>query len=353
MNERQAIEHLRNKIRLKHMAISTEKTYVYWVRRFCRQILTMPRSLTSERRVERFLSRMAKDGFSASSQNQAFNSILFLYRDVLKKPLSNVDAMRAKKRHVERYCPSIKETMSLLQAVRDQAGYPTRLITHLLYGCGLRVSEPINLRVRDVRLDQSRLIIRDPKHGSDRIVPLPCSLIVPIRNQLAAARVSWQRDRQANIPTALPSRLASKYHYAISSWQWYWLFPSRLPCRHPRTGEVVKFHCLQGNVQRAVRTAARSIGLDGITPHCLRHAYATHMLSAGANVRDIQVIMGHKSIETTAGYAHPNAAAAGNPLDSILIHPSKQSQNGTLIEPQTPFKTPANTHFGLFRTLAL
>lgn len=321
MNEKETILELRRVLRLKHLALSTERSYCGWVRRLCRQIPTMPTHFKSERKVELFLSRLAADGCSASTQNQAFNAIVFLYRYVLRRTLKGIDALRAKQPERERYCPSVEEMRALLAAVKDHGGYPARLVAHMLYDAGLRVSEPLNVRIRDVRWESSRLVIRDPKHGHDRTVPFSCAVAMPICRQLAAAKAMWQRDRAAGLPVALPGRLATKYRYARNSWQWYWLFPARTSCRHPRTGELVRYRFLECNVQRAVRDAARACGLEGITPHCFRHAYATHAIAAGAGIRAVQEIMGHRSLETLVKYTHA-LGGVPSPLEKLSDEPA-------------------------------
>jgi len=142
------------------------------------------------------------------SQNQAFNAILFFYKDVLGHPLQGVDALRVTRPPHMRHAPSIGETQALLHAIRNVGGYPTNLIACMLYGCGLRVSEPLNLRIKDVDFQQSRLCIRGAKGGKDRMVALPATLVPEIRQQVNVARAMWERDQQDKIPLMLPQGLA-------------------------------------------------------------------------------------------------------------------------------------------------
>jgi len=339
-----AIAQLRAYCRRKHLALSTERTYTHWLRRYCRAIPKMPRSLSSRQRVERFLSSLAHSQVSASTQNQAFNAILCFYRNVLDVDLGNISALRARDHKRVRYAPTKAETEALLDAVRDTHNYPTRLIVHLLYGCGLRVSEALNIRVNNLALDRRELSVRDSK-TDDRVVQIPACVAGEIRQQIEHARIMWTRDQQSEVPVALPHRLAVKYPSACRAWGWYWLFPAHKTCKHPRTGQTVRYRCHESNVQRCVRSAAKDLGLAGlITPHCLRHAYATHMLADGSNIRDVQASLGHKSLETTMVYLHPHTVNAGNPLDRILKigHSGHQKTafNGTLINHQKPFETP-------------
>ena len=156
MTTSQAIDRLREVLRRQHKALATEDCYTFWVRRYIFALRTMPQDLPSERKLETFLTQLAlRDNVAASTQNQAFNSIVFFYKEVLGKPLADVNALRAKRPAHQRHAPSLPETRMLLETIRNENGYPTNLIARLLYGCGLRVSEPLNLRIKDVNLDQT------------------------------------------------------------------------------------------------------------------------------------------------------------------------------------------------------
>jgi integrase len=166
MNLPNATERRRNVIRCPHKSLSTEASYVYWLRQYVTALKTMPDSLPSEQKLENFLTHLARHrDLAASTQNQAFNAILFFYHEVLKQPLQNINALRARRPAHERHAPTVAETQALLQTVRDRAGYPTSLIARLLYGCGLRVAEPLNLRIKDVKLEELTLFIRRAKNG--------------------------------------------------------------------------------------------------------------------------------------------------------------------------------------------
>src|SRR5262249_11951233 len=161
MNTAQALQRARDVIRRQHKALSTEETYIFWLRRYMNALRHIPPDLPSEKRLERFLTDLArKDDVSACSQNQAFNAVLFFYRDVLQQELGNIDALRAQRPVHERHAPSITDTRSLLRTVRNEGGYPTNLIVRMLYGCGMRVTEPLNLRVKDINFERCTLCIR-------------------------------------------------------------------------------------------------------------------------------------------------------------------------------------------------
>lgn len=304
-------------IRRKHLSYSTERSYVSWLRRYCVWIAEHPEGNSTEK-VTAYLTHLARNGASAVNQNQALNALVMFYRDVRQTEIGRIDALRAKRSHHERYCPSVEECRAILSSVKDVAGYPTRLVMHMLYGCGLRLREPLNIRLMDIDLDNSRIVIRRAKGQKDRVVGIPCNLIEPIRKQHAVASALWAQDAAIALPVKLPTAVARKYGSYATTQGWAWLFPSRTPCQDSRTGTTCRWHMHETNVQRACRQAAKAIGLFGVvTPHCLRHGYATHAMRQGANVRDVQQVMGHKSLETTMGYLHPECGSVKSPIESI------------------------------------
>ncbi len=304
-------------MRLRHLSLATEQSYCGWLVRFARFASEQCVPLSKpEQKMEAFLTQLAKQEVAASTQNQAFNALLFFYREVLKVELGKVNSLRAQRPVMVRTAPSVDEVRALLASVPDVGGYPTALLVRMLYGMGLRVSEPLNLRVKDVLISESRLIIRGAKGGKDRVVALPCSLVAEMKAQLTHARAVWEMDKAKGLPVALPGLLAQKYPAWAFSWQWAWVFPAVRPCWHPRTGETVRWRCLECNVQRAVRQAARPLGLC-ITPHHLRHAYATHCLKRGANVKALQEALGHSQVQTTIGYCHAEACSVPSPMEAL------------------------------------
>jgi integrase len=198
--------------------------------------------------------------------------------------------------------------------VADIHHYPTRLIVHLIYACGLRVCEPLNLRTKDLDLKNRRLHIHQAKGNKGRVVSFPECLTKSLGAQLAVAKAAAAKDIAQGVPVALPGLLAKKYPYAAHVERWGWLFPSHSLCRDPRQNKLVRWRCHESNVQRAVRAAAIRCNLHGLTPHNLRHAFATHALNDGAFVRDLQVVLGHSHLETTMRYLHPEAARVTSPL---------------------------------------
>lgn len=278
MNQKEAAEGLRMVIRRSHLSLSTEDSYCHWLRRYCLFAQNLPPKFASEQKLEAFLTALARDDVSASTQNQAFNALLFFYRHVLKIELKGINALRARRPSTIRNAPAVDEVRSLLSRIKDAGGYPTGLVVKLIYGCGLRISEPLNLRIRDVQIVQSRLIIRQSKGKKDRIVALPCSLSAALTAQMDFARVIWQRDVVSQLPIKLPNQIARKYPQAAFAWSWAWLFPLANPCRDPRSNQMVRWRMLECTIQQA---------------------------------------MGHKSLETTMGYLHAEALSVRSPLENM------------------------------------
>lgn len=303
-------------MRLQHKAIRTEETYTYWIGLYIDFLIQYGNGLAdSKSRFEAFLTRLANRGVSASTQNQAFNAILFLYEQVRKEKLGDIKALRAHRPTQHRTALSRSDTLKLLEHVKDRSGYSTRLVVRLLYGCGLRVSEPLTLRIKDVDVAGSKLFIRGAKGGKDRVVGVPCGLMSELVLQMEKARSQWQIDVSNGLPVEIPGELAKKYKGAPFSWQWAWVFPSHCACKHPRTGELVKYRMHEANVQRAVKLAAKEVGLEFLaSPHILRHCFATHVLDQGANIRDLQAALGHAHLDTTMCYVHAHSERIISPL---------------------------------------
>ncbi|MFZ4597809.1 MAG: tyrosine-type recombinase/integrase [Terrimicrobiaceae bacterium] len=316
-NKTKHLQLLTDVIRRKHYSLATERTYCLWFGKFWDHALKLPRDLSREKKLESFLTSEAKRGCSASTQNQAFNAIRFYFAEVAKEPLGEVKALRAKRPEQLRFAPSREDIRGILKNVKDVNGYPTAFLTRLLYGCGLRVREPFNLRVRDVDLAGSRLIIRQGKGNKDRVVSIPCSLIEGFRAQLGIAKAMWEKDRSNGLPCKLPGLLGRKYPGYEHALAWYWVFPQHVPCIDPRDGRAVRYHAHECNLQRAVKAAAKLVGIEGVTPHHLRHSYATHALEMGANVRAVQEALGHAYLDTTMGYIHADALDVRSPLETV------------------------------------
>lgn len=322
MTKDQALNDLKALMHARHYALSTVQNYLHWTGRFfdwLRRHRSAP--LDPRARMEGFLTDLAKSDCAASTQNQAFNAILFFYREIVKHEPGNINALRARRPKFARHAPSRDQVRALLDAVRDTPVYPYRLILKLIYGCGLRVSEPLGIRIRDIDLSTGRLLIRQAKGAKDRVVQIPPSLVPAIRDQIEASKAVHARAVAEGIPAKLPHRLALKYRAAGLQFAWWWLFPAQHPCDDPADlarCTRVWWHCLDTGVQKAMREACARAGLPGaLSPHHLRHAWATHAADAGASVRDIQAVLGHKSLETTMVYVHPEIERVVSPIESL------------------------------------
>ena len=318
MNAASVLQKLSDICRRRHLSYSTEQAYAGWVRSYMRTLAGLPAGWSSEEKGGAFLTRIARKGVAAATQSQALNALVFLYGQVLGTPLAGVEALRVRRPATVRTALSTEETRALLGAVEDVGGYPTRLVVHLLYGCGLRVSEPLELRVKDVEVAAGRLVIRAAKGNRDRVVTLPECLLGPMTAQLRVARAFALADAAAGLPVGLPGLLATKYPKARFDTSWAWVFPIEKPSAHPRTGERVRWRMHEVNVQRAVRRGAEKAGLPSkVTPHVLRHTYATHAHGAGAAARDLQAVLGHAKLETTMRYLEAQPARVVSPLDQL------------------------------------
>jgi len=196
MNADEAVRRITEVIRRKHLVLATERTYCAWLRRYCDFLKGLPLHLPSEHKLERFLTALAGKNVASTTQNQAFNAIVFFYKEALGAELKNVQALRARRPAQIRHAPTPAETRLLLKTIQSDAAFATSLAVRLLYGCGLRVTEPLNLRIKDVNLEAAQLTIRAAKGGKDRVVAIPCSALEDVREQLPAAQAVWRRDQQ-------------------------------------------------------------------------------------------------------------------------------------------------------------
>lgn len=309
---------VRDKIRLKHYSIRTEQAYTDWVRRF---ILFHEKRHPAEMgaaEVEKFLTHLAVEGnVAASTQNQAKSALLFLYREVLEIELPWLDDV-AKAKDGKRLpvVLTVQESMRLLDEMEGTSG----LIARLLYGTGMRVMEGVRLRVKDVEFARRELIVREGKGNKDRVTMLPQSLIEPLQQHLVRVKARHDKDLAAGFGDVyLPFALARKYPTAGREWHWQYVFPAAKRSIDPRSDVERRHHVTDQAVQRAVRQAARDAGINKpVTPHTLRHSFATHLLQSGYDIRTVQELLGHKDVQTTMIYTHVlNRGGRGvmSPLD--------------------------------------
>lgn len=298
------LDQLRDAIRLKHYSYSTEKTYVHWAKRY---ILFHNKRHPAEMGatdVEAFLTHLAKDeNVSASTQNQALNALLFLYRNVLQIDLPvPLHALRAKR---SEHLPTILSKDEVARVLSGMQGLHL-LMAKLLYGCGLRLMECMRLRVKDIDFEQSQIIVREGKGEKDRATMLPASLVQPLKEQIAFVRKLHEQDiLQGFGSVELPFALSRKYPSADKELGWQYVFPSDRLSTDPRSGIIRRHHLDPSGLQRAVRATVKLAKIDKpVSPHTFRHCFATHLLEAGYDIRTVQELLGHKDVKTTMIYTH-------------------------------------------------
>ena len=313
---------IRAACRVRHYSLSTERTYVSWYKQFVRWAgLKHPATLPGET-VERWLSHLATDrNVSSSTQRQALSALLFLYQQVLGLRLPWMDSItRAKQpQHVPAVL-SVPEVRNLLAHTRpdSRAG----LVLRLLYGTGMRLMEALRLRVKDLDFDRACITVRDGKGGKDRTTMLPASLVPALRAQIAERRRLHDLDlARGMVDVDMPHALHIKLPNAPREWAWQYVFGADDYSTCPRTGVVRRHHLHEKTVQREMGRAVKAARIPKrATVHTLRHSFATHLLEGGKDIRTIQKLLGHASVETTMIYTHvakTGASGVASPLDAI------------------------------------
>ena len=315
------LDEVRNTLRVHHYAMKTEKSYVQWIKRFIifhkkRHPIEM-----GKLEVEQFLTWLAvKRQVAPSTQNQALQAILFLYKKVLNLELAWLDdVVRAKRQHRIPVVLSRQEVAAVLAALTGSY----LLIGKLLYGSGLRLMECLRLRVIALDLSRQSITVHAGKGGKDRVTVLPESLLVDIRNQIHRVRLLHKSDLAMGYSVAsMPSALSRKYPNAAHEFVWQYLFPSKRLALDPRRpDQLCRHHVVDSNMQRAMRKAVRLADINKrASCHTMRHSFATHLLESGMDIRTIQDLLGHKDVSTTMIYTHVvnrGALGARSPLDSI------------------------------------
>ena len=317
------IDKLRDKVRLKHFSLSTEKSYVGWVRRYIAwhvERVSAGRAEVSAREVEAFLTWLATQRrVSASTQNVAFNALLFLYREVLGQDLGEVNALRAKKSKRLPVVLTRGEVTRTLERLQGDA----YLMASLLYGSGLRLTEVLRLRIKDLDFDRRTLAIRGGKGDKDRMTMLPGSLVVALQLHLEELRRLHTRDLANEVGASMDEALARKHPQAPVQWGWQYVFPASIATSWTRDGipaGLRRHHLHPTALQKAVKQALHRAGIvKAASCHSFRHSFATHLLEAGTDIRTLQELLGHKDVATTQIYTHvtANGCATRSPLDLV------------------------------------
>ena len=291
-------------LRARHYSHRTEQAYCLWVRRYIRFHGVRHPAEMAEPEINAFLTHLAVDEqVSASTQNQALSAVLFLYRHVLKRQVGELgDVIRARR---QRHLPVVL-TRHEVKAVLAELDGDEWLMASLMYGAGLRLTECLRLRVQDIGFSRAEITVRDGKGGKDRVTMLPRTLNAPLQTHLQKVRQIHDRDRAAGWgKVQLPAALDRKYASAPADWRWQWVFPQARRWKDPATGQQGRHHVHETIMQRAMTEAVRRARLaKHATCHTLRHSFATHLLEAGYDIRTIQELLGHKSVNTTMIYTH-------------------------------------------------
>ena len=298
------LEKVRECLRVRHYSLRTEEAYLGWIKRFVWfHGKRHPRDMGAAE-VEAFLTDLAvKRGVSAATQNQALAALLFLYKEVLGIQLPWLDEMVRAKR--PQHLPTVL-TVREVGAVLAGLEGTLCLIARLLYGTGMRLLEGLRLRVKDVDFDMRQITVRDGKGAKDRVTMLPAALAEPLRAHLAHVKALHEGDLAEGFGAVwLPDALMVKYPNAPKEWGWQYVFPAGSFSADPVSGVRRRHHVQEQAVQRAMRKAALAAGIaKPVSPHTLRHSFATHLLESGYDIRTVQELLGHKDVSTTMIYTH-------------------------------------------------
>ena len=312
------VDATRRLMRIRHLSYRTEQSYLDWVQRFVRRYGDRPSKEVGEAELRGFLDDLAQAGqVSASTQRQALNALVFLFREVMGRQLGDFsDYQRAPVRQRLPVVLTREEMRRLLEPMEGT----TRLMAQVMYGSGLRLMELLRLRVQDVDLERNLITVRHGKGDRDRMTMLPERVKPDLIEHLKKVRRLYEEDQRAGTgPVYLPGALERKYPNAGREWAWQWVWPSRELSVDPRAGVKRRHHVLDRMFQWAIRQAAGKARLTKpVTPHVLRHSFATQLLENGYDIRTVQELLGHKDVSTTQIYTHVlnrPGVAVRSPLD--------------------------------------
>jgi integron integrase len=313
------LDQVRDRIRMKHYSIRTEQAYASWIKRFILFHNKKHPKDMGKQEIESFLTHLALDlNVASSTQNQAFNAILFLYNQVLHQPLEDtISAVRAKK---PRRLPTVMTNDEALAVLSALSGIH-QLMAKLLYGSGLRLMECIRLRVKDIDFGMNQIMVRDGKGKIDRVTMLPESVNSDLKEHLKRVKTIHDNDLNRGYGRVfLPYALGRKYPNADREWGWQYVFPSSSLSKDPRTGATRRHHVHESSLQKAVKKAVRLVRISKpASCHTFRHSFATRLLENGYDIRTVQELLGHKDVNTTMIYTHVlnrGGKAVRSPIDA-------------------------------------
>ena len=316
------MEQVRQVLRYHHYAYRTEQTYCDWILRYIRFHGAKRHPLEmGKAEIEAFLSHLATEGkVSASTQRQALNAIVFLYREVLDQPIEGEIAAVRAKRHSK---VPVVMTQGEVQRVLGEMNGIHLLMAKLLYGGGLRLMECVRLRVQDLDFERSLIYLRAAKGGKDRSTLFPRAIHDEMKRHIEKVRRLHEEDLSRGFGEVyMPEALGRKYRGASKEFRWQYVFPSKTLSRDPRTGVTRRHHVLESGLQKAVKTASDRAGITKrVSCHTFRHCFATHLLENGVNIRVVQELMGHADLKTTEVYTHVmqrDLNAVASPLDHLV-----------------------------------
>jgi integron integrase len=300
----QLLDQVRDQIRILHYSIRTEEAYTNWIKQF---IVFNDKRHPNEMgaaEISKFLSYLARErNISASTQNQALSALLFLYREVLDKPIDWIDdVQRARKPQRLPVVFTKAEVKAVLSLLRGEMW----IMANLLYGAGMRLMEAVRLRVKDVEFAQKQITVREGKGNKDRVTVLPKKIIVPLQQHLERVKAVHETDiREGYGRVYLPFALARKYPNTNREWCWQYVFPASKRSVDPRSGQIQRHHISETALQKAVKSAIKRAGINKPgSCHTLRHSFATRLLEKGYDIRTIQELLGHVDLQTTMIYTH-------------------------------------------------
>lgn len=313
------LDSVRAEIRLRGYSYRTEKTYIHWIKRFIYFNGKRHPNECGAEEVKAYLTHLATNRHvSSNTQKIALNALVFMYHKVLQQQLGQMDFSLATK---QRTLPTVLTPDEVARIISVMTGHH-KLVVKLLYGSGLRVSEALRLRVKDIDVVKQSLLIRDSKANKDRVTLLGATLRQDLHAAIERAIAVQKHDNENGVGCSMPIALGRKYPQAYKSPAWAFLFPSTSLCHHPITGELCRHHLHETVVRKAIKRACEASGVVNkrVTCHTFRHSFATHMLASGTDIRTVQELLGHNDVKTTQIYTHvigKHYAGATSPVDLI------------------------------------